>query len=155
MTASRHTLPRLISPSGRVAPHAGPGGVLPRRRISTTARAPARASARMIGSATPMPGPESPEEPELPEPCEGRGAVAAAAPAVPFPSGPSLSRLRPVLGGTSGPPCAVPVPPDPFGPVGRFPPTPGMLSWYWSTPEFPGGTTPNSRGNDLGPRGGR
>ena len=31
--------------------------------------------------------------------------------------------------------------PDPDPPVGRFPPTPGMLSWYWSIPELPGGTS--------------
>ncbi len=89
-------------------------------------------------------------EPSCERPGAGRGARRRRSP---FPSGPSLSSLRTVLGRdprSSRP--AAPVPsdsrqrsrlpaPEPFGPVGRLPPTPGMLSWYWSTPEFPGGTS--------------
>ena len=121
--------------------------------------AAANASARMTGRAQPIPGPVSPEEsappPEEsapPEACRRGGAVASAAAAVAFPSGPSFSRRCAVVGETrdsvgrapvrddSPAPDPFPVP-DEFGPpVGRFPPTPGMLSWYWSTPEFPGAT---------------
>jgi hypothetical protein len=91
----------------------------------------------MTGRTQPVPGSEFPEELEC---REGLGAVAAAAAAVAFPSGPSLSSFCAVLGeirvwlGDGPVPEAVPAP-DP--PVGRFPPTPGMLSLYWSMPELP------------------
>jgi hypothetical protein len=131
------------------------------------ARAPASASAKMIGKAIPIPGPESPESDEVgegeatpPRPCEllGAVAVAAAALAAPFASGPGFLRLWAVLGEPFAPP-GVPVPevlavPEDFPadpdalpppealppPVGVLPPTPGMLSWYWSMPELPLGT---------------
>ena len=96
-----------------------------------------------------MPGPESPDEPRSGAGV-GAGAVAAAAAAVALPSGPCLSSLRTVLGEIRDcgdpeidpPVAAVPGPdPDPDPPVGRFPPTPGTLSLYWSIPELPGGTS--------------
>jgi hypothetical protein len=95
-----------------------------------------------------MPGPESLDDP-MSRAGVGAGAVAAAAAAVALPSGPCLSSLRTMLGEMwdspdveADPPVeAVPEPPDPDPPVGRFPPTPGMLSLYWSIPELPGGTS--------------
>ena len=99
-----------------------------------------------------MPGPESLVEPELAEESlEGPGPVAAAIAPAAFPSGPSLLSCWAVLGDICDSPPDTPSPEPlplldalPFpeaGPVGLSPPAPGMLSWYWSTPEFPGGTT--------------
>ena len=114
--------------SASESPQAGPGGA-PRRRMTTTARAPASASARITGRTHPMPGPESLDDPRS-RAGVGAGAVAAAAAAVALPSGPCLSSLRTVLGeirdspdaGVDPPVAAVPRTGSGSGPAGGLVP---------------------------------